>query len=357
MKTTKQLVKFDFDIAVITALDTKYKDIQITDGKSYAVVMQGLAEYRELRLAIDDKHKELKADILEAGRSLDGDKNRLKALLEPGEDHLKKIRQVEDDRKAKIKEEKARLERERIEAIQGKIDNIRHLGIMLPNVSALVIEERLIIVKAMKLPGDVEFTGQAEMAQKTAIANLEQALTERIQFEKEEVERKAEAEHLEAQRKEQEAAQAKIDEAEKRAAKRQAENDARMAAEQAKIDEENKKIEAQKYNIAQEIKAEDARKEKEAFEKTAKENAEAAAAQKVLDMVREADEKKAAEVKEKARQEALRPDKEKLIKFADQLYDIECPVLKSTKAQKISSEARDKLGELAQDIRAKAKKL
>ena len=64
MKTTKELVKFDFDLAVITALDAKYKDIQITDGKSYAVVMQGLAEYRDLRLKIDDMHKKLKKDIL-----------------------------------------------------------------------------------------------------------------------------------------------------------------------------------------------------------------------------------------------------------------------------------------------------
>ena len=48
---------------------------------------------------------------------------------------------------------------------------------------------------------------------------------------------------------------------------------------------------------------------------------------------------------------------EKLIKFADEIYDIEIPTVKSTKAQKISSEARDKLGELAQDIRAKANKL
>ncbi|GAF84147.1 unnamed protein product, partial [marine sediment metagenome] len=184
MKTTKQLVKFDFDLAVITALDAKYKDIQITDGKSYAVVMQGLAEYRELRLAIDDMHKGLKKDILEAGRGLDADKNRLKGLLEPGENHLKEIRQVEDDRKAAIKEEKDRKERERIEGIQGKIASIYGHRELKNNTPSSIIEERLIIVKAIKITADVymEFGAQASEAKNTAVAALENALAERLQF-------------------------------------------------------------------------------------------------------------------------------------------------------------------------------
>ncbi|GAG15215.1 unnamed protein product, partial [marine sediment metagenome] len=44
MKNTKDLIKYEIETAVIVALDNKYKDIQIIDGKSYAVVMAGLAE-------------------------------------------------------------------------------------------------------------------------------------------------------------------------------------------------------------------------------------------------------------------------------------------------------------------------
>ena len=334
MKTTKQLVKFDFDIAVITALDAKYKDIQITDGKSYAVVMQGLAEYRELRLAIDDKHKELKSDILEAGRSLDGDKNRLKSLLEPGENHLKEIRQVEDARKAKIKEEKEAKERERIEAIQEKINRIRAQGIGGHNVPSSLIQERIIITQGMPVGKDVfmEFTEQAEEARKEAIAILEQALADQLEYEKAEAERKAEIAHLEAQRKEQEMAQAKIDEGAR------------------KVREGIVKLEVDR-------KAAEETKEREEFERQVKIKAEQEAKEKGAREEQEKIDKEKAEAKEKARQEALKPDKDKLIKFADEIYDIETPTMKSPKAQKISSEARDRLGELAQDIRAKAKKL
>ena len=332
MKTTKQLVKFDFDLAVITALDAKYKDIQITDGKSYALVMAGLAEYRELRLAIDDKHKELKSDILEVGRGLDGDKNRLKALLEPGEDHLKEIRQIEDDRKAAVKEEKDRKERERIEAIQEKINSIRAQGIVNHSIPSSTIKERLIILTATKLPEDVEFTGQAIQAQKTTIATLEQALTERLQTEKEDAERKAEAERLEKIRKEQEEAQAKIDEGGR------------------KVREGIAKLEADRI-------AAEKTKEREEFERQAKDKAEAAAAQKLKDAASAEEERAKTAAAEKARKAEMAPDKEKLIKFADDLYNTEIPLVKTTKAQKVLAEARGRLSELAADIKMQAKKL
>ena len=336
MKTTKQLVKFDFDLAIITALDAKYKGIQITDGKSYAVVMQGLAEYRELRLAIDDKHKELKRDILEAGRGLDGDKNRLKALLEPGENHLKEIRQAEDDRKAKIKEEKDYKERERIEAIQEKINNIRDLGRMLPNVSALVIEERLIIVKAMNISEKIyqESIDHAHEARGKAMGMLQEALTERLQTEKEDAERKAEAEHLEAQRKEQAEAQAKIDE------------------EKREIEENRKKFEETERKAK-------LKKEQEEFERQAKEKAEAAAAQKLKDTASAEEERAKTAAAEKARQEALRPDKERLIIWIQNFNEtaLPSPTLKSKEAKEILRIARESIEEVLQAAIWKTEKL
>jgi len=334
MKTTKQLVKFDFDIAVITALDTKYKETQITDGKSYAVVMQGLAEYRELRLAIDDKHKELKRDILEAGRSLDGDKSRLKALLEPGENHLKGIRQIEDDRKAAIKEEKDRKERERIEKIQEKVRSVVAQGIIYDTMPSSTIKERLIILKGHKVTKEIyaEFTDQTIQAQKEAVAGLERMLTYRIQSEKEEVERKAETERLETQRKDQEAAQAKIDE------------------EKREIEENRKKFEETERKAK-------LKKEQEEFERQATIKAEQEAKEAQEQAEHDRIEKAAADAKEKGRQEALKPDKEKLIKFADGLYNIPIPDVKSAEAQQILSDASDVLDELSMNMKVQAKDL
>ena len=334
MKTTKQLVKFDFDLAVISALDTKYKDIQITDGKSYAVVMQGLAEYRELRLRIDTLHKNYKKDILEAGRGLDGDKNRLKALLEPGENHLKEIRQVEDDKKAAIKEEKDRKERERIEAIQEKINNIRDLGIMPSIVSALVIEERLIIIKGQMLTQEVfqEFTIQAEDAHNSAIATLEEALKNRLQFEKEEVDRTVETRRLEMQRQEQAEAQVKIDEANR------------------KIEEEKAKIEAEKIEAGN-------RKRMEDFERQATIQAEQEAKEKGTREEQEKIDKEEAEAKEKARQEALKPDCDKIYDYANALMGICTAQVESNEAREILAWASNETEALANKIRRKAEKL
>ena len=336
MKTTKQLVKFDFDLAVITALDAKYKDIQITDGKSYAVVMQGLAEYRELRLRIDTLHKNYKKDILEAGRGLDADKNRLKGLLEPGENHLKEIRQIEDDKKAKIKEEKEQKERERIEKIQEKVRSVVAQGIIYDTMPSSTIKERLIILKGHKVTKEIyaEFTNQTIQAQKEAVAGLERMLAYRIQSEKEALERKAEAKHLEKVRKEQEAAQAKIDEGAR------------------KVREGIAKLEVDR-------KAAEETKEREEFERQATIKAEQEAKEKGAREEQEKIDKEKAEAKEKARQEALRPDKEKLIKFAEEIIDIGVvlPVVKSKEAQKILSEANDRLYEVADDITKQADKL
>ena len=105
-----EIVKYDIETAVITALAAKYANVKITDGKSYKIVMDGLAEYRGLRLKIDAKHKELKADALKYGQAVDAEKRRLRGLLDPGEQHLKDVRQAEDDRKAAIQAEKDRIE-------------------------------------------------------------------------------------------------------------------------------------------------------------------------------------------------------------------------------------------------------
>lgn len=148
--------------------------------------------------------------------------------------------------------EKDRKERERIEGIQEKINNIRDLGIMLVGVNSITIEERLIIMKDMQISDTtyMEFMAQAIACRERAIETLEKTLTERLQFEKEE-----------------------------------------------------------------------------------------------------------AQTKEKARQEALRPDREKLIKFADSLYNIPIPEVKSAEAQQILSDASDVLDELSMNMKVQAKEL
>jgi len=318
----KQLVKFDIETAVITALETKYKDLVIHDGKSYAFVMSGLAEYRELRLSVVKGHKKEKEEAKNYCDFLDSEKRRILERLASGENYLKEIRQVWDDQKAAIKAEKERKERERIEGIQENIISLFPLSVPV-DIDATAIENRLIAIKDIEIDPQVfmEFSGQAQAKKEESITALEDAYEKRVKWEAEEAERKAEAVRLAKER--------VIWEAKEK----------ELAEERRKIEEEKKRLERLEFEQKANAQA------KEWAERDAKEKAE-----------REERERKAAEA-EKKRQEALRPDKDKLIAFADGLCIIETPSVKSPKAQEIISSALLDLEQISNHIKAQTKEL
>jgi len=335
MNTAKDLIKYDIETAVITALEAKYKDIKITDGKSYAFVMKGIGEYRELRLKIDDKHKELKKDVLEYGRAVDAEKNRLKALLEPGENHLKEIRQAEDDRKAKIKAEKEAKDKERIDKIRSRISAIQAMSTnniaLMPLKSLRELSDKLYSMEISAVEY-MEFKEEAQGVLDDAYDSVQLCIVTATQREKEEAQRKAEGERLEKIRKEQEAAQKKIDAA-------------------------NREIEERRKELDEKARKEKLRQEQEEFERQATIKAEIVAKEKIEQAEHERLEKEEAESRERLRQEALRPDKEKLITVASGLLDIEIPNVKSPEAQEIATETRGRLNEMAIWIKEQAEKL
>ena len=209
------IVKFDIETAVIVALDEKYKDIKVTDGKSYAFIMKGIAEYRELRLKIDDRHKVLKKDALEYGRRVDAEKNRLKGLLEPGENHLKEVRQVEDDRKAEIKAAKDAIEQERVDKIRSRINDLQTMNTNIPLLSLEELHEMNGALAAIEISVTeyMEFTEEANRVLSDVHNFVKKYIEAAIQKEKEDTERKIEEARIEKIRIEQDAAQKKIDEA------------------------------------------------------------------------------------------------------------------------------------------------
>lgn len=247
-----ELVKYDMDAVAIQGLKEKYLDIVILpdDKASYAMVMAGQKECREIRKTVDEWHKEKKADIIKAGKHYDSEKNRVYDALDPIESHLKAVRKAEDDRIAK-------LESERIARIQARIAFITQTAAVGYNDSAEVIQGKITAITEFVIDDTLEeFQMEAENAKKTALAGLTEALTKRVQFEKEEADQKAESERLkkiadeqEATMLAQEAAQKVIDEA-----------NAKIAAEQKKIQDEKDKI---------------AREERAAIEKKEREEREA----------------------------------------------------------------------------------
>jgi len=323
----KQLVEFDIETAVIMALETKYKDLVIHDGKSYAFVMSGLAEYRELRLSVVKGHKKEKEEAKNYCDFLDSEKRRILERLALGENYLKEIRQVWDDQKAAIKAEKARKEAERIESIQENIISLFPLGVPV-GIDAAAIENRLTAIKDIEIDPQVfmEFSGQAQAKKEESIAWLEEAYAERVKWEAEEAERKAEAVRLAKER-------------------------VIWEAKEKELAEERRKIEEIRASIEADKKAEAEKRAREEFERKAREAARARADREVKEKAeREERERKAAE-EEKKRQEALRPDKEKLLSFADDLYHLTAPMVESPNARAIATSAMEDIREIAVTIK------
>jgi len=330
IKETTEVVKFDIENAIIVALDKKYKDIQITDAESREFVRQGRKVYRDLRLKVVDGHKDEKDDALKHCQFLDAEKRRILARLAPGENHLDEVWQADKDRIAKIKEDKARLEEERKETIRAEIFKIQESA--MPTVLGTMALENLRELSGrledMEIKEDefMEFTGEAEKTLNDAYEAVQRAITARIKSDKEDADRKAEDERLEKIRKKQ-------------------------AAAQAKIDEENRKIKDEKDKIEADRKAEDDRKAKEAFEKEVKEKAEAAAAQKLKDAATAEEERAKTAAAEEARKEALRPDREKLIAYAHYLQKgLHYPELQSKKSKQILKSVRIQIYDIGNEI-------
>jgi len=324
-----QLVPYNLEDKAVEELKSKYMDVTIPpdDRQAYAMVMGGLRECREVRLAIDEWHKDKKAWIVKAGKYYDGEKRRIHGLLAPVEDHLKAVRQTEDDRKEAIKAEKDRIEQNRIDGIREKISMIQRYGLLDPMMSAEIIKERLAELEKIQITEEIfqEFTSEAQKVFDGVFSNVHNSLIARIKWEKEEKARKEEAERLDKQKAEQEEAQRKID-ADKTA------------------------IQAEKDKIARD-KRESEIKEKARNDalQDAKEKAEADEKAKVA--------KEKAEAIKKARQEALKPDKEKLISWANSLLDIVYPKLKDLNAQAIASHALDGIYEEAHIVIREAEAL
>lgn len=330
----KELIEYDITIVAIEEMKKKYSGLKITDAKSDKAVRAARTLMVSTRTAVEKRRVELNADANTWRKQVNAKADEITNLLLPIEEPLQaECKRIDDEREAKRAEKEAK-ERERIEAIQEKINRIRAQAIGGHNVPSSLIQERIIITQGMPVGKDLfmEFAEQAEEVRKEAIAILKEALTQRLQLEKEDTERKAEAEHLEKVRKEQEAAQ-------------------------AKIDEENRKIELRQHEVEEKERKAEVRKAQQEFERQATIKAEQEAKEKGAREEQEKIEKEEAEAKEKARQEALWPDKEKLIKFAEEILDIKIPRLISDKANTMLAYASKTLNKLALDITKQAKEL
>jgi len=342
-----QVIEYDINEAYIAEAEARDRDFELIpdDKKSYDTLMEYLAGRRKIRIAIETRRK---ANNEGAKAFIEANNKRgkeLHALNDPGEERLKVIRQVEDDRVNAI-------EKVRVDAIQKKIQQIKGKSFGLSTLTADQLKTLIKEIEGTPLEKEEfeEFTGEAQATAYNALIAVKGALETRERLDKQEATQKAEAERLEKIRVDQEVAQKKIDTA-------QAEIDEATK----KLQEERDKIEEEKQaeldRIAKAQEAERIRKEREDFKKMALEEAER--------KVKEAQEKAEldalarikAEAEAQAQQEAMAPDKEKLFAFADILVNIKFPSVESQAAKNILTWVLNSLKELQEIIKERAENL
>lgn len=287
-------------------------------------------ESKKARVALRDKRFEIQRIAKLNTSALNDLKNQnwenekaMIDIIEPTETRLDNgIKEIEN-RKAAIKAEKERVEREKIEA-EIKAENDRLAKIEADRIAAIEEANRIESERLKALQAEIDAKNKAE----------EERLN-KIKAEQEAKEKAMEAERLKVQ-KEQELREAKI------------------KAEQDKIEAEKKAIiEAKAKEEADKVRALE-------LERAKKEAAERAILEAEAKAKLQAEQKEAAEIKarEEARIKALNaPDKEKLLTFAAFVNGIEYPTLKTDATKEILQEGIKLLRKATEHIINESSKL
>jgi len=316
-------------------------DVTTTAGDKAARAAR--QECVKLRTTVEATRKELKAPLLARAKLLDDEAKRITAAVLQIEEPIDAQIKAEEQRKAAIKAEQERIERERQEAIQGRITLLA--GYPAAAVGLASAEVNVLRQRVAEMPITTELYGhrageamvlQAEVAakleqmhaatlaqeQKAARLAAERAELERQRQEREaaaRAEREAEAarlraerEALERARREEEARQAAARAEEQR---RQEEAAAELRRQQEEIDRQRREFEAQQEAAR---RAEQEKAEAEARAQREKEEAErAAAAAAERERLAEAARREAAHFAENG------PGNAEIVRVLAEHYDVE----------------------------------
>lgn len=237
----------------LKVLAAKSSEITTAKGASYKLVMAALSELRAVRVDIEKERKAKKAQIIIDGRNIDGKAKELTAITETEENRLKLLRKEVDD-------EKARIEQDRIDSIQKRIDAIKEMSA--EEIESLLLDDSY-----------QEFYGAAQQAvseRRNELNRLAEIEAERVRAEKAKRQQEEEAERLRIEREaleKEKAAQAERERVEQEKINKEREA---QALERKKIDDERRTIEQEKERQRIEAEAKkQARLELEAKEKEA----------------------------------------------------------------------------------------
>lgn len=300
------LVDYRIQDAAIAEMRERLSGLSADTRDGYEQVRQGIGEIRTLRVAVEKRRVELKADALEYGRRVDAEAKRITAMLVEIEEPLKlEKKRIDDERERKVREAEE-AERRRVEA---------ELAAQRAAEEARLKAGREAEEARLRVEREAE-----EERLKAERARIDEE-RKRLEAERKEAERKAAEAAAEAERQRQEL------EAERR----------RLAKEQAEANRrEQERLEAERQKIERE-RAEVERQRREAEEREA------------LRVAAELQAKLEAEQAEKRRQ--LRPDAVKVRDWAAGISEgLGAPECQSEEARHVVEAALKTLSGVAAEL-------
>ena len=196
-----QVVEYDVTDSALEQLREEFAEVpDVTTKKGYEIVRLGLAKIRTLRVSVEKRRKELKAEALAHGRKVDGEAGRITGVLEAIEGPMKDAKTAFDVQKEEERQENLRVEQARKEAITARITNLRSVPMGYADSSADAIGEAREVVVALNITDGSfeEFAEEVAIVKDEVLKQLHILHTKAVAREEEEARLKKEREEFEA---------------------------------------------------------------------------------------------------------------------------------------------------------------
>lgn len=230
-------IEFNFSDAALAEMKERYKDLVISDTKSYEATKAARAEVRDVRYGVQNALKAGNAGLREKIKANDAEAERLINRIVEVESPLDEEVKRWEKKKADEKAERERLEQERIDNITGMVNWMTACVRECAGQESAVIQQKMETLESCEVTPEAfqEFINHATATKAESLQALESMLADRLALEE-----------SERQRKEQEAAtKAAQDDAERVKQEAQAAIDAERAKQRLE-DEKRQKADQQR---------------------------------------------------------------------------------------------------------------
>jgi hypothetical protein len=288
-------IKYDVTEAGLQAMREKASQLPaaVSSVKDRQACVSVRKEVRGIRLAVEERRKELKKDALEYGRKVDSIARGITEAIREIEDPIGKRIDAYDAEIERRRQEREEAERQRVQEIQDRIAVIAAIPSTHRSSSAAEIAAEIANAGASTLTPELyeEFLEQAAAAKRKALTELGEMLEEAQERERREAELVEERKRLDAERAELEAQRAA--EAEARKAQEEAdriEREKRLAeeAEARRIEEEERLAQREEEQREMERQRAEVEAKREEFEQRLREADAKAAAERAAKQADEA---------------------------------------------------------------------